>query len=111
MCLQPCTPLGKHCIYCVDLNSVSLGSPTSRVRGSVALSTSVKDRSLTDGSTGLDYLMGDDESEVVREEDTSLKPDIRRKMESFLPPSSHESASLLYDPLARSEFMCSGTYP
>lgn len=68
--------------------------------------------SLTDDdSAGLDYLMEDEIGEVVEEEDTSLKPDIRRKIDSFLPPSSHESASLLYDPLARSEFMYCGMTP
>lgn len=80
-------------------------SDCCRPCGPAALSTSVKDSLVSNSSTELDYFTDDPEDEMASEEDTSLKPDIRRKMDSRLPPSSHESSSLLYDPLARSEFI------
>jgi hypothetical protein len=51
-----------------------------------------------------DQFMSDAEGELA-DKYASLKPDKRRKVDSTLPPSSHESPSLLYDPLARFEIM------
>lgn len=71
-----------------------------RAQRSAAFSSAVReDLPVSDSSTELDYSTDDSE-----DEDLALKPDRRRRKEASLPPSSHESPSLLYDPQARSEF-------
>lgn len=77
-------------------------TPFCSIHNSKPCSTTAVEGGLN-SSTELDYFTDDPEDELVSDKEAALKPDIRRKIDAYLPPSSHESPSLLYDPLARSE--------